>query len=73
MSGFCYQTSRGTVFIVHRNGLWDVMYDGESLGSYVTPAAAVDDVAGGYTYSPSNGVDFADLDIPDGIGDWERF
>ena len=73
MAGFRYRTRMGTVMIVARNGRWDVIYNDEALGSYHSPAAAADDVAGGHTFSPSNGIDFADLDIPDGIEEWELF
>ncbi len=73
MRGYRYQTRRGPVHILPHQGRWIIMYDDENLGSYHSPDAAADDVSGGHTFSPSNGVDFADLDIPDGINEWERF
>ena len=73
MRGYRYRTRRGPVEIVAHEGRWIVMYDGDNLGSYHSPMAAADDVSGGHTFSPSNGVDFADLDIPDDIGEWDAF
>lgn len=73
MRGYCYRTERGTVFIMPRNGRWHIVYDDQGLGSYHSPAAAADDAAGGHTFSPSNGVDLGDLELPPDISDWERF
>lgn len=74
MRGFKHRTRYGTVYIVAQpGGRWQVVYNEEGLGSYHSAAAAADDVAGGHTFSPSNGVDFADLAISDDVGDWERF
>ena len=74
MRGFKHRTRRVPVYIVAEpSGRWQVVYDDEGLGSYHSAAAAADDVAGGHTFSPSNGIDFADLGISDDIGDWESF
>jgi hypothetical protein len=72
MRSFAYPTRRGTVFIVPRSGRWCVVYEGENLGSYHSPRAAADDVAGGHTFTPSNGVDLGSLGISDDIGDWQQ-
>lgn len=68
-----YSTRRGDFFIVENGqGRFVIIYDDENLGSYHHPDAAADDLAGGHTFTPSNGVDSADLDIPDSISEWER-
>ena len=71
MRGYRYSTRRGPIHILAYNGRWVVVYNEENLGSYHSPRAAADDVAGGHTFSPSNGVDLGDLDIPDNIHEWE--
>ncbi len=65
-------TSIGPFFIAEHEGRYHVVFDGESLGAYVSPAQAVDDVAGGHTFSIPSGVDTATLGIPDDLGEWER-
>lgn len=72
MKGFKHPTSNGPVFIVPYRERWIVLYDDENLGSYHSPEAAADDVAGGHTDSPSNGVDLGDLGISENINDWVR-
>lgn len=54
------------------NGLYYPIYDDEPLGAYSTPEMAVDDLAGGHTFSISNGVDTATLGIPDELSEWAR-
>lgn len=72
MPGFVHQTRRGSVMIVPIQGRWCIVYDEENLGSYHSPMAAVDDAAGGHTFTPSNGVDLGNLGLSDDLGDWER-
>lgn len=67
---YSYATKRGTFHIVSRVDRWHVMYDDEDLGSYHSPEAAADDLSGGHTFAPSNGVDPATLDIPASILEW---
>ncbi|MGJ8586441.1 MAG: hypothetical protein ACSHXD_20315 [Marinosulfonomonas sp.] len=68
-----YYTSSGTVGILPEpKGRWKVMFDEENLGSYHTPEAAADDVSGGHTFSPSNGVDLGELGIPEDLSDWTK-
>ena len=71
MRGYRYRTRRGPVYIVPRGERWHIVYDEEDLGSYHSPRSAADDASGGHTFSPSNGVDLGDLDIPEDIGEWE--
>lgn len=73
MVGYFYSTPKGTVQLVPLNGRWLVVYDEENLGSYHSAVAAADDVAGGHTYSPSNGVDLGELAIPYDIGEWTPY
>lgn len=73
MRGYRYQTRRGYVYILPKHGRWQVVYDGDGLGSYHSPHAAADDVAGGHTDTPSNGVDLGSAGIPDSITEWETF
>ncbi|WP_199559138.1 hypothetical protein [Nioella nitratireducens] len=68
-----YYTPHGTVSIMPEpEGRWKVMFGDENLGSYHSPEAAADDVSGGHTFSPSNGVDLGQLGIPDDLGDWDK-
>ena len=70
---YTFNTRCGPKKIVPQpEGRCAVIYDGENLGSYASPMAAADDVSGGHTFSPSNGVEFDDLDVPADIGEWER-
>lgn len=48
------------------------MFNEEHLGSYHSPEAAADDVSGGHTFSPSNGVDLGELEIPYDLGEWKK-
>ena len=72
MVSYVFQTRKGAVSIVPQNERWQVIYKDQGLGSYHTPAAAADDVAGGHTFMPSDGTDLGSLDISPDIGDWER-
>ena len=67
---YSFATPRGTFYIVPRGNRWHIVYEGEDLGSYISPGAAADDLAGGHTFSPSNGVDPSALGIPADVVDW---
>jgi hypothetical protein len=66
-----YKTPKGTFHIIKPDAWFHIIYDGEDLGSYATPEQAADDLAGGHTFSPSNGVDPGELEISDDLGDWK--
>jgi len=67
-----YATAQGTISLIpEANGRYKVMYQGEALGSYGNALLASEDVRGGHTFSSSNGVDFAELNIPE-LADWEK-
>lgn len=68
-----YKTHKGTFHIVQRQKRFLVIYNDECLGSYTSPKQAADDLSGGHTYAPSNGVDPGELEISDDLGDWEFF
>lgn len=65
-----YETRFGIVRIVPYQGRFHIIYDEESLGSYSTPEQAVDDAAGGHTFTPSNGIDLDEFGLPDCIQEW---
>lgn len=68
-----YPTKYGPVTLMPtRGGRYAVMFCEENLGSYYSAAAAADDVSGGHTFSPSNGIDLGDLSIPSDITEWRR-
>jgi len=70
--GWQYKTRVVTVSIAQVLGRWCVIYDDENLGAYHSATAAADDVAGGHTFSPSNGVDLGRLGIPRDIREWTQ-
>lgn len=69
---YMWNTRIGPFYVAEHKGHFHPVYDDESLGSYATAQQAVDDLAGGHTFSISNGVDTATLGIPDELGEWER-
>lgn len=66
-----YPTSRGPAFIGQSvDGRYHPIWKGDSLGSYADIAGAIGDLAGGHTFTPSDGTDTASLGISDDQGDW---
>jgi len=65
-----YKTALGIFYIAVISGRFHPVFDDESLGSYVTPQQAVDDLAGGHTFSP--GFDTEGLGIPAELSEWEQ-
>jgi hypothetical protein len=65
-----YKTRFGTFSIVPGGGRFQVMHGDEDLGSYHSAAAALDDLVGGHTYSPSSGIDTSECGLPDEISEW---
>lgn len=70
---FVFQTRIGPFYIVRIKDRFHPYFDGETLGSYINPEQAVDDLAGGHTFSIRGGVDTSSLGIPDDLSEWERF
>ena len=73
MPAFKYKNHVGTFTIEFKNGKWHAVFDGQSVGAYSTPEQAAEDLAGGHTFSVTGGYDTAKLDIPEDLGEWERF
>jgi hypothetical protein len=68
---YVWNTRVGPFYIAERGGWFHPIFDDESLGSYATPQHAVDDLAGGHTYSAGVGIDTAALGIPDDVNEWD--
>jgi hypothetical protein len=69
---YVFKTSVGPFYIAEHEGRFHPRFMDESLGSYVSPEQAADDLAGGHTWSAPNGVDTASLGIPDDLREWTR-
>lgn len=69
---FKFMTRIGPFFITEQHGWFNAVFDSDSLGSYSSPEQAADDLAGGHTFSISNGVDTATLGIPEDLAEWEK-
>ena len=71
MRGFWqYITAKGTFRIVPDRDRFLACYEDENLGSYHSPEQALDDLAGVYTFSPSNGLDTSKCGLPDSLAEW---
>lgn len=72
MRGYYFQTKSGTAAVVFAQGSWHTVFAGEDLGGgYQTAQSAADDLVGGYTFTPSSGIDTSRLGIPVDVADWE--
>lgn len=68
-----YESRAGTFYICQsHDGRFHPVFREESLGSYSTPGQAIEDLAGGHTYSAPGVEDTASLGISDEQGDWSR-
>lgn len=75
MTGYYWTHRRHGPFCIVWNGAngWAIWHDDDCLGSgYPTPQHALDDLAGGHTFSASCG-DTSVIGMPDEIGDWIPF
>lgn len=72
MRGYWMHETRWGVFSIQqsRDGRWHPVFEGESLGSYHHPAAALEDLVGGHVFSPSNGMDTSRAGLPDELSEW---
>lgn len=67
-----HDTPKGPVQIRRlKDQRFHVFFENENLGPYGTPEQAIDDAAGGHTFSPSSGTDLGSLGLSSDIGDWE--
>jgi hypothetical protein len=64
-------TRHGTFYIKLTRDRFVVLYGDEDLGSYHSPEAALDDLVGGHTFLPSNGLDTSTAGLPDDLSEWE--
>lgn len=69
---YSFRTSIGVFYICEYDGRFHPVFDEESLGSYVSVMQAVEDLAGGHTFSISTGHDTAKLGIPEDVSEWTR-
>ncbi len=69
---YFWNTKVGTFYIAEHEGRYHPVFRDESLGSYASPAHAVDDLAGGHTFSVPGVPDTSKLGIPDDIGEWHQ-
>ena len=69
---FVFNTRIGPFYIAEHEDRFHPVHDDESLGSYARAEQAAEDLAGGYTFWPSSGVDPETLGIPDDLGEWQR-
>lgn len=66
-----FLTAQGPIFIGQStDGRYHPVWNGQSLGPYPSPVAAIDDVSRGRTYSPSDGTALEELRISSDIGFW---
>lgn len=66
-----FQTRRGSFTIERRNDLWHACCEGESLGVYDSPEAALDELVSGCTRLPSNDVEPSTSGLPIDLSGWE--
>lgn len=73
MPMFRFPTKAGTVELCRSgDGRVHIVWNNESLGSYINAAQAADDASGGHCFSPSDGTDLERLGISADLGDWLR-
>jgi hypothetical protein len=68
---YAWKTRVGPFYIAEHEGRYHVLFRDDSLGSYINPAQALDDLVGGHTFSAGPGIDTSDLEIPDELSEWE--
>ena len=67
-----YETRFGEFRIVPRAYRYHVEWEGEVLGYYAEPLAALEDLVGGHCSMPSSGLDTAVCGLPDELSEWEQ-
>ena len=65
-----FETRRGTFRIVPKDGGFHPFFEDEDLGHYHSAEAALDDLVGGHTSWPSNGIDPSTCDLPEELAEW---
>jgi len=69
---YVFHTKIGPFYIGEQDGRFHPIFDDESLGSYAQDWQAAEDLAGGYTFSISSGIDTETLGIPEDLKEWEK-
>ena len=69
---YIYETSAGAFYIGEENGQFHPVFQEQSLGNYSTAQEAVENLAGGHTFSLPGGIDPSDLGVPEELGDWVK-
>lgn len=67
-----FVTRVGPFYLATQADRWHVLFEDDSLGSYLSTAHAIDDLCGGHTFSPGGNIDTSELGIPDELSEWER-
>jgi hypothetical protein len=71
MSGhWKWSSPHGTFRIVPQRGRFHVFLNDESLDSYDSPEHALDELIGGRTSAPLNGIDAAKCGLPGDLSEW---
>lgn len=66
-----HRTRKGPMFIGRsQDGRYHPIWQDESLGSYHNIHGAVEDVAGGHVFTPSDGTDTGSLGLSSDPADW---
>jgi len=68
---YSWKTRVGAFYIAEHERRCHVLFKNDSLGSYISPAQALDDLVGGHTFSAGHGIDTSELEIPDELSEWE--
>jgi hypothetical protein len=67
------RTQIGPIHIVLTgDGQFHTFYNGETLAAFSSPQQAVDDIAGGHTFSIASEMNPAIIRVPECLADWER-
>ena len=70
---YIFTTELGPFYICQgEEGRFHPMFNDESLGSYGSPEAAADHLAGGYTFISTDGIDPIALGVPRDLRAWTR-
>jgi len=68
-----FKTRKGPVFIGQTpDGRYHPVWQSDSLGSYHSITGAIEDVAGGHTFTPPDGTDLGSLGISCDPSEWVR-
>ena len=69
---YIYETPAGAFYIAEQDGRFHPVFQEQSLGNYSTAQEAVENLAGGHTFSLPGGIDPSDLGVPEELGDWVK-